>query len=61
MDFLIVTCTHEKKKKRLMIDKSKALLLNEYLKEKFIKVLDKKGNFEILSKNKIVINSILKA
>ena len=44
-----------------MIDKSKALLLNEYLKEKFIKVLDKKGNFEILSKNKIVINSILKA
>ena len=60
MNFIIITCHHEKKKYRLMVDQNKASLLNEYLKQKFIKVLDKKGNFKILSDNQIVITSILK-
>ena len=46
---------------QIVLDVAKALLLNDYLKKGYIKLVDKKGNFEILSDNPIVRQSIMSA
>jgi len=46
----------------IILDTAKALLLNEYTKLKYIKILNKDKNnleIEIISKNEIVTHSIL--